>query len=88
MKYFKRHWDESRGDEYDHWGTSWWYFEVDEEAWIVRQIEVYENGRISKYGGGFPDDKYGGLGDQQMDLEEFEAYTISAEEFELAWAKK
>ncbi len=30
-KYYKRKWNEIRGDEYSSWGTSTWYFEVDQK---------------------------------------------------------
>lgn len=42
--YVKRHWNEPRGDEHDAWGTSWWYFEVDDEGRVLRQIEQYDSG--------------------------------------------
>jgi hypothetical protein len=34
-RYYKRRWDEVRGDEHNDWGPSTWYFEVgdDEAAW-------------------------------------------------------
>lgn len=32
-RFFRRAWDESRGDRYDGWGTSDWYFELDDEGY-------------------------------------------------------
>src|SRR5690242_1847415 len=35
-RFFRRRWAESRGDEFDGWGHSVWYFEVGEDGWPVR----------------------------------------------------
>ena len=85
MRYFRRAWDESRGDEYDAWGTSTWYFEVGDDGYPLRQIEVYEHGVVLKYDRSLPDDVFGGLGNQALDLDEFRAFEISAEVFDAAW---
>ncbi|WP_460666457.1 hypothetical protein [Kribbella swartbergensis] len=42
--YFRRSWHETRGDDHDDWGTSEWYFEIDDAGWVSRQVEIYENG--------------------------------------------
>jgi hypothetical protein len=42
--YVKRHWVELRGDEHNAWGTSWWYFEVDDNGGVLRQVELYDSG--------------------------------------------
>jgi hypothetical protein len=31
-RFYRRRWDESRGDEFDAWGHSVWYFEVDNDG--------------------------------------------------------
>lgn len=67
MKYYKIHWDESRGDDYDSWGTSWWYFEVAVDSEILRQLELYENGNLLYYNQKHLDDKYGGLSKSRFD---------------------
>lgn len=81
MRYFKRKWDETRGDQYDSWGTSIYYFEVGLDGYPIRQIEIYENGNSLFYGPDQLFDDYGGLGDQALDLDEFSAYEINADEF-------
>lgn len=83
--YYKRDWNESRGDEYNHWGTSVWYFELDDAGYPVRQIELYQNGTIRKYDRSAPFDSFGMLGDQALDPEEFKPYQITPVEFERAW---
>jgi hypothetical protein len=84
FRYFRRHWDQSPY-EHDDWGGSIWFFEVDDEGWPVRQIEVYENGPVLKYDRDHLDDEYGGLGDQPLDFAEFAQFEIASDVFEAAW---
>ncbi len=88
MRYFRRPWDEPRGDAYDHWGTSTWYLEVGDDLFISRQIEVYADGTVLKYDEFHPADAYGGLGDQPIHVEAdgFLPFEIGRAEFEQAWA--
>ena len=85
MKYFKRNWNETRGDQYDNWGKSIWLFETNNNGEVLRQIEVYENGKVLKYDNQNIEDEFGGLTDQNLDLIEFENYSIDKEKFENKW---
>ena len=85
-KYFKRPWEDSRGDEFDSWGPSVWYFEIAPDRYPMRQIEVYADGTILKYDKQHADDQFGGLGVQQLDVEDFEPFEISSSEFDAAWS--
>jgi len=85
MKYYKRNWDETRGDEFDSWGKSILYFETDKSGLPNKQIEVYQNGKILKYDRTKLEDEFGGLGDQVLDIEEYSEFEISKEEFEKIW---
>ena len=86
MNYYKRHWDETTGDPLtDNWGTPTYYFEIGEDNYPVRQIEVYENGNTLKYDTNIMNDRYGGLGDQPVDVEDFEEFKIDKDEFEKVW---
>lgn len=86
-RYFRRRWKERRGDAYDSWGASTWYFEVGGHGWPLRQVVAYDTGPTLRYGPGHEDDLYGGLGQARLDeLEDFEPWSISAEEFERTWA--
>jgi hypothetical protein len=84
MIYYKFVWGETRGDEYDKWGTTTYYFEVGDDLMTVRQLEVYENGNALFYDESHWHDKYGGLSDKPVenlgDLIE-----ISKDEFEQIW---
>ncbi len=44
-RYFRRRWDEVRGDEFDGWGHSVWYFEIDDGGYPIRQIVDTGQGR-------------------------------------------
>jgi hypothetical protein len=85
MKYYKRNWDESRGDEFDDWGKSIWYFETDNSGLPTKQMEVYESGKKLKYDQRKLKDDFGGLGDQELDLDEFCEFEITELEFNKAW---
>ncbi len=84
MIYYKRVWDESRGDNYDSWGRSVWYFEVCKLSGITReQIEIYANGQALFYDEDTNTfDKYGGLAEIPFIIEEYEPYEISKIDYE------
>jgi hypothetical protein len=86
-QFYRRRWSEPRGDEFDSWGHSVWYFEVDGEGWPVRQVEVYDNGPALRYGPGHAEDQYGGLGQASLDdpEENWSRYVITREVFEQVW---
>jgi hypothetical protein len=83
--FYRREWDEQRGDAHDDWGTSIWYFEV-EDGQPLRQVEVYENGNILKYSLDFLEDLFGGLADSRIDQKEFERFEVSQPVFDFIWA--
>jgi len=86
-KYYKREWKETRGDEFYSWGTSIWYFEIGEDKYVIRQIEVYENKNRLKYDMDKKFDDYGRLRTVPLDLTQFIAFEINKNEFELEWKK-
>lgn len=85
MNYYKRNWNETRGDQYDSWGKSIWYFETGNNGEVLRQIEAYENGKVLKYDNQNIEDEFGGLADQNLNLTEFVEFSIEKEEFENKW---
>jgi hypothetical protein len=84
-RYFKREWDEPRGDELDHWGTSTWYFEVGDDGHATRQLEVYRSGNALAYDERHLEDAYGGLAEPRFDGAEWDAFEISADDFAAVW---
>lgn len=87
MRYFKRRWEENRADQCAHWGHSVYYFEVDDEMYPVRQIELYDNGNALQYSSEHLADEYGMLGDQPLPEAEFRQFEITGAEFDGAWQK-
>lgn len=83
--YLKRHWNELRGDAHHAWGTSWWYFEVDDKSWVLRQIEQYESGMRLRYDKHYTEDEFGGLAEKPLDLSLPGYSTISSQDFETMW---
>ena len=83
--YLTRHWDENRGDEFNHWGTSNWYFETDLNGEVLRQIEEYEIGVKIWYNLDKDEDKFGGLSQVPIDLNDNEFIKISELEFNQKW---
>ena len=79
--------DETRGDEFAGWGHSVWYFETDYEGLPVRQVEVYDAGRVLRYGPGHDEDRYGGLGQASLydSDEDWSTFEITATAFERVW---
>jgi hypothetical protein len=86
-RFYRRRWDETRGDEFDGWGCSVWYFDVDDDGWPVRQVEVYDAGRVLRYGYGHEEDIYGGLGQASLDDsdEDWSRVEITRAKFERVW---
>lgn len=90
MNYFKRPWDEGRGDEYSSWGTSTWYFEIREDWYVIRQIEAYADGTLLRYDDKHLADKYGALTEKPFEGQEREEllpFAIGREEFEREWTR-
>ena len=85
--YFRRHWQKTRDDTYNHWGKSIWYFETTAKGDILRQMEVYENGRILKYSQTKMEDKYGFLEKRPLDLPNFQSFQIKRIDFEKIWIR-
>jgi hypothetical protein len=86
MRYLRRRWEETRGHDFAEWGCSWWYFEVDDNLNVIRQIEVYDSGINLKYSETHADDEYGGLAEQPLDNEDWESYAITGAEFDRVWS--
>jgi hypothetical protein len=88
MEYFCFHWEESRGDQHDDWGTSWWYFEVADDGYVERQIEQYANGTCLAYDRGHLEDRFGGLAEKRVGRDDWPALReSSAEAFEAVWSQ-
>lgn len=85
LRYVKQRWDDSRGDEYDQWGQSWWCFEIDSLGYVLRQIEDYDNGPTNGYDRKHDEDQMGGLTDQPLDNVMEDYKEVSAGTFNSLW---
>lgn len=84
-KYYKWSWDVSLGGDYDAWGCSTYFMEIDSNLYACRQIEIYENGNILFYDKSHVYDEYGMLCDKKIDDKNIEEFAISEAEFEQIW---
>jgi hypothetical protein len=80
-RYYRRRWEEPRGDAHDEWGPSTWFFEV-VDGHATRQIERYDNGPTLVYDAEHDDGEYGHLTYAEFDVEEWAAFEIDAATFE------
>ena len=84
--YFKRLWEETTGDPLtDSWGTSTFFFETNQYGDVLRQIQLYENGKKLRYDEQNLEDPFGKLSEFSLDLIEFNEFKISKDEFEKVW---
>ena len=83
-RYYRRPHDESRGDEFDSWGTAVYFFEIDSDGFAVRQLEDYERGPKLRYNEHYPEDAYGGLSSVAVvtNAGEWTRFAIPRAEFE------
>ena len=86
MRFYKGRWDEDRGDEFSGRGASDWYFEVQADETVTRQMEVYDSGVVLQYDHQHLDAEFGGLTDKAFDPFGFPCIEIAREEFDAAWA--
>jgi hypothetical protein len=87
MRYFKYHWNESRGDAHDDWGTPWWYIEVADDGYVERQVEQYASGACLTYDRAYIEDEFGGLAEKPIEPEDWRVLQpFSAPEFEAVWS--
>lgn len=85
MKYFTQYWDENRDDEYADWGFSNWYFETNEADEVLKQITVYNNGKVTKYDNNHLEDEFGGLCEGTLTIDDCDGEEITKEEFYQLW---
>ena len=86
-QYYKRHFDDIRTEKSENWGTCDYYFETNKNGEVLRQIEVYANGKTLKYSEQFIENEFGFLADQALDTFDFENFAITKTDFEEQWQK-
>ena len=83
--YYRRRWEESRGDAWDSWGPCVYLFEVGADGRAVRQIEQYETGPTLRYGEGHDEDEHDFLTSEPFLDAEWAECEVSGETFAEAW---
>ena len=87
-RYFKKFWEETTGEELtDSWGDSTYFFETDKNLNVIKQIQLFRNGKILKYDEQYLEDDFGGLADQQLEITEFIDNETTEVEFLEMWNK-
>jgi len=85
LRHVKRRWNETRGDRHDSFGASWWYFEIDNECNVIRQVEQYDDGPILGYNARNSHDEFGGLSTQPLASALLDYDFITDGEFAQLW---
>lgn len=80
-RYFKRRWDEDRGDEFSSWGHAVYLFAADASGLVEQQFEIYDDGHVLAYDLNHVGDAYGMLTDQRLDIDDFLEDELTASEF-------
>jgi tryptophan-rich sensory protein len=85
--YFKRYTKDSDNPE---WGGATYYFETNDYGLPLRELAVYENGKVFGYDRQHPQDEHGHLPaeplfERDTDKRAWHAYEITTQEFEERW---
>jgi hypothetical protein len=88
VRHFRRLWDEPRDDEHAAWGACTYYYETDDELWVVRALEHYAAGPALAYDLTLVGDRFGGLPELPIDEEDVAGFAITAAEFDAAWTAR
>lgn len=80
-RFFRRPWEEDRGDEFAEWGRAVYYFWV-LDGQVEQQVERYVNGISIAYDRYWLHDHYGALSDQPLEPEdEWAAYEVDVDTY-------
>lgn len=75
MPFYRRRWDETRGDEHDDWGPAVYYFWVQDRV-VGQQVERYDAGVLLAYDRYHPEDQYGQMTVESLDACEWAPFEI------------
>ena len=88
LRYLKAYWGGPDPGPAAEWGGSWWFFEIDPDGWVERQVVQFDNGKLLLYDRDHLDDQWGGLAHTAIDPDnprEGPYESIRPAEFEAAW---
>lgn len=81
-RFYRRPWNEARGDEYASWGTSVYYFWV-LNGDVEQQVERYENGVLLAYDRYHVEDDYGFLTTESLEpADEWDPFLVDIETYQ------
>lgn len=83
--YFKRYWDENPGGLCSGWGGSNFFFEVQPDGHVARQIVWFDNGNVLLYDELIREDEYGGRSIVTLEFDEYDEFAIDRAEFLRHW---
>lgn len=83
MPFYRRRWNESRGDEYDDWGPATYYFWTLDGV-VEQQVEVYDSGVILAYDRYHLEDEFGQLTVEPLNPAEWLAFQIDIADYQRA----
>jgi hypothetical protein len=75
MPFYRRRWEESRGDRYDDWGPAVYYFWV-EGCVVEQQVEIYDCGVMLAYDCYHVEDEFGRLTVDLLDPHEWARFEV------------
>lgn len=75
MPFYRRRWDESRGDEHDDWGPAVYYFWVHDGV-LEQQVERYDSGVLLTYDRCHLEDDLGRMAAEPLDPAEWARFEI------------
>ena len=81
MPFYRRRWEETRGDEHDDWGRATYYFWM-QDGIVEQQIERYDSGVVLAYDRYHIEDEFGGLSQSELDPDEWSAFEIDIETYQ------
>jgi hypothetical protein len=86
LKYFKRVHSQTITRLKKDWKSwEWYYFEVGDDDYAVKQLQKDHLGKVLKYDSNKLDDEYGGLAEGALDLAEEQYVSIKKDEFYALW---
>lgn len=81
MPFYRRLWNESRGDAYDDWGTAVYYFWVSDGA-VEQQVERYDSGVLLAYDRYHREDQFGQMTTEPLDPDEWSQYEVEIDTYQ------
>lgn len=75
VPFYRRRWEETRGDQHDDWGRATYYFWM-QGGVVEQQIERYDSGVVLAYDRYHIEDEFGGLSRVELNRDEWAPFEI------------